>query len=273
MGIITNIIESVSDSLENTEFNYKLGGTEFKDVILPDDIQFWNQSIRENLFDQHYANFNPKKLKMIVIGSSGKTSYYRRNKFNKTLAMVEEDGATGFVPFSVQNIIENLHQAFDPDSKLKIPKHQNRVYDYDLQCSQLMKEVLFINVCLSTSNSDMCNAACSIKFINELLKAEKEFDNQVAILDFRLTMHAHFSNDSNFSDDSWDILYEYNQDDCAFKVNPQGFHRYYRFCHPAYISESNNGKRISEKFVKMFKNIDRNGYPIKKMYMPYGSSW
>ena len=42
---------------------------------------------------------------------------------------------------------------------------------------------------MSTDDSDLSNAACSIKFINELLEAEKWHNNKIAILDFRLDKH------------------------------------------------------------------------------------
>lgn len=273
MGIFSNIVDSVGESLENYQFECNFGNNITSEEITYDDINYWKYSICKNLLKKYYQNFNPKKLEMIVIGSSGK---WRNNcGFNNALAMVQEDDAFGMIPFTVQNLLANFNYAFkNCNSNLIIPKNQSQraqLENFDLKCLQLMNKVLFINVCLSNDNSDIPNALCSIEFINQLLVAEKEFGNKLAVLDFRLTKHTHFNNENNFEDDSW--LLSYNQVDPMFKIVPANYHRYYRFCHPAYILPNNNNERVSEKFVSMFRNIDMKGYPIKKMYMPYGKTW
>lgn len=267
MGIFKNIIDSVSNSFVNTDFEYIEHGERVFQTLDYNDIQRWKYFIKEKLIYRHYLNFNPKKLQMIVIGSSGIWNNYCQ--FNEALAMVQE-GAFGYVPFTVQNLITNLDYAFNPHNRLQfpIPKRQNQSFGYDLQCSQLMKEVLFINVCLSTDNYNWCDAVCSIEFINELLRAEESFGNEIAILDFRLDMHTHFENDDYRFFDSESL----NQDDNSFAIDPADYHYYYRFGHPAHIPSS-NGIRISDKFIEMFRDIDDLGYPIAKMYKHYGCFW
>ena len=269
MVLISSLINSV-DSLQNVTVNCYNGIGCYNKNLTRHAIESWKHSISKKLLNRYYHNLNLTKLKMIIIGSSGVQR--RFCKFNEALAMVREEGSFGFVPSSVQNLITNLHYAFNSNGQLLVPKYQFNTHGFDLQCFQLIDEVLFINVCLSKYNSKMTKAVCSVRFINEILKAAKVLGNKVAVLDFRLSMHSHFSNSSSFRDSSWQFAYF--QHDVNFKiVNPSNFHHYYRFCHPGYIQAVHCDKRISEAYVSMFRDIDRKGYPIKQWYKPIDCYW
>lgn len=267
MASISSLVDSV-DSLENFVFNYKDWKGDHQKKLNYNDIKFWKKCIKKKLLRPYYPNLKLENLEMIVIGSSGVKKFFC--KFNEALAMVKEPKSYGTVPSTVRNLIRNLHTTFNPNEPLKVPKHQKRSLGFDLSCLQLKDRVLFINVCLSPSTNMFVNTVCSIHFINELMKAKEKTGKKLVVMDFRLSKHS--SNENRLKDASWE-LGKYSQTNPAFEIeNPSSFHHYFQLCHPGYIKALNNEK-ISKVYVEVFKQIDEMGYPIKKMYMPFGKSF
>lgn len=207
---------------------------------------------------------------MILIGSSG----VNWGNYNTVLAMVAENGFTA-IPYAVLNFSSNLQQAFHQEYPVLDSAETNVLFD--LKCSRLMNRVLFINVCLSnnaTSLQSITNIGICIRFINDIMEYKRSKGQLLAILDMRMTGHSHVNNinlsivqDLKAYEARWNgsnSMIQY-KDDAPFEiVNTEYYHLYRRFGNLGY--KHYDSSNDSQEHVKMLREIDNAGFPIKEMY-------
>ncbi len=271
-AIFENIIGQVENGLVNQTFQIR---NNRQLEITPNHFNAWKKIITTQLLPLHNDNgFDLNKLQMIIVCSSGVKN------FNDVTAMIPRHNPPRYIPPTVQNLIRSLFHAFAVDEngrqryELIDPTDNNNLRNsfYDYGCGQLRESVFFINVCLvvgsNNEDADMLNAVLSIRFINELLNwaAGTENKRKVALLDFRLTQHKHKDNFSeNFpNENEFRNLLQENE---VFRIVNPNNDEYYCFCHPMQLPIPN------ARFTELFREIHRNGYPIKRMYRPPNEEW
>lgn len=259
-----DIINEIRPTLINSTFQNANQGLL---TITEENFNTWKKLIERDLLPLHYENgFTFSTLKMIIIGSSGVVN------FNDALAMIPTINPPQYIPHpTLTNLIKSLYNAFHVEgSVFEVPNERNAFYDYG--CRHLMKNVLFINVCLTTNIEDMTNAVCSIRFINQILKVAEERQNKLAVLDFRMVYHKHVQNISrNFpGENGYADWGQYNQTDEAYRINNVNTYHYYDLlCHPMNLRLVQNENETPDvNFTETFQNLDRRGYPIRQMYRP-----
>lgn len=233
----------------------------------------WKTKITKNILNYEEEKIDFKNLKMIIVSSHG-VKYY-----NSARANVSSYHATSermIVPPTVKNLIKSLFKAFgNGDSSSYVePTEKSEFYDYN--CIQTIKNVLFINVCLTTNSLHYENAVCSIRFINEVLQEAKINGKKLAVVDLRLVQHKHKSEITPHfeSEEPYKHMPTMKQQDEAFKIkvitnnnDNQPYHNYYRLCNTKDMNEPN------DKFIKTLEKINQDGYEIKKLFMKDGKDW
>lgn len=227
------------------------------------DFTKWKKLFKERLLNT--VNFN--ELEMIVVSSHGTMGY------NSATAMVtsyDDSSSEHFIlPPTVKNLIRCLFYSFKTNTSVfRDPNNEN----YDYRCTQLKKNVFFINVSLTTEENDFKLAVCSISFINELLK--KMNNKKIAVVDLRLLHHKHVSEIAGYFDEEESLLNQESmrQSSETFKIiNPEinnvPCHNFYLLC-----NTKNTGTPCAN-FIKTLQQIDSDGYPIRKMYLKKREEW
>ena len=193
-------------------------------------------------FIDHWPLFDD--LKVIVAGSSDKD----KDGFISSGAFVGEH-KFGKLPRSVRTLRDETNQYFYGGEFINWSS-----LDCHATHSKMEHGILFINVCLSKDNKALETAKLTIRFINRILQVAKL---QICVLDMRLDMHAHISEDRFWRDE------ETRNSEDQFKINKQSeVHKVCRFEHPGY---TNNAKYFEESWVFISKDEPRRCKPLPAM--------
>lgn len=121
-------------------------------------------------------------LRLILIGTSGLAG------FNEALAFASEtaDLEASSVPVAVKHLANRINRAL---GNRTIPiKGQSKSWSkYDFTAQNSKREVLFFNVCLSTTSSLKYNSLYSLEFLSRLLR----HCTDITILDLRMAKTVH----------------------------------------------------------------------------------
>ncbi len=271
--------EKNAKSGENVKTKKKVCKEENEQTLNKNQLQItekifkeWKKIITKSILNFKRKKIDFKNLKMIIVSSHGVKRY---NSARANVSSYKDPSEHMILPPTVKNLIKSLFDAFgNGDSSSYVePTKESDFYDYS--CTQTIKNVLFINVCLTTNSLNYENAVCSIRFINEVLQEAKNIGKKLAVVDLRLVQHKHLDEiTSHFEvEDPFENMSIMRQKDEVFKIkvfkniDNEPYHNYYWLCNTKEM------EKADKKFIKTLQEIDQDGYEIKKLFMKNGNDW